>query len=133
MCRLKLDLRGAGTAELLERVRGCEAAVVEHEPSALPSCASLDGADEQNVVAGAVLRMVATFEPCNATRNQRRARGAQPICDVDKAIGVWPGKSAREIHLIVGEYVDYIALSALEGREAACTAVKTPDDERRVE
>ena len=114
-------------------MRGREAPVVEHEPGALPSRASLDGADEQNVIPHAVLHVVATFEPRNATCNQRRPRGAQPIHHVNEAIGMRPGKSAGEVHLIVREHVDRVALGALEGGEASRAAIKAPHDERWVE
>ena len=114
-------------------MRGSEAAMVEHEPGALSSRAGLDRADEQNVIARPVSCMVAALEPRDATCDQRRARGAQPIRDVGKAIGVRPGKATREIHLIVREHVDYVTLRGLECGEATGMAIEAPQDERWVE
>ena len=109
-------------------MRGREATVVENESRAFPTCASLHRADEQDVIARPVSRVVAALEPCDAAGDQRRARSAQRIRDVGKAIGVRPGKAARQLHLIVREHVDYVALGTLEGGETARVAIEAPHD-----
>ena len=109
-------------------MRGREAAVVEHESGAFPPCAGLDRANEQDVIACPVSRMVSALEPRDAAGDQRRARSAQRIDDVGKAIGVRPGKAARQLHLIVREHIDYVALGALEGGETARVAIEAPHD-----
>ena len=73
---------------LRQRTRGGIATVVKHEADAVASLAAFDFADEQQVISGAVLGVVAAFEPRHAAFDQRRARGADPIRHASEAIGV---------------------------------------------
>ena len=90
-------------------------------------------ADEQHVIAGAMPRVVAAFEPCDAAVDQRDAGAAQPIVDALEAVRVRPRKPAREIDLVVRQHVDRVVLGALQRREALRAPVEAPHDERRVE
>src|SRR5262249_41008647 len=70
------------------------AAMMEHESLAVAARAGLDFADEQDVIARAVPRMMPAFEPRDAAVDQRRIRGAQAIADAREAIDMRPRKTA---------------------------------------
>ena len=88
-------------------------------PGAVAALAGLDLADEQHVVAGAMPRVVAAFEPRDAAVDQRRIGAAQPVRDAVEAVGVRPREPARELDLVVREHVDRVALGVLEARRGS--------------
>src|SRR5205085_3215934 len=93
----------------------------------------LDLADEKHMIADGNPRMVAAFQPGDASVDQRRGGVAELIGHAGKAVGVRPRESPRDIDLVVGKHVDRIAGRLLEARKAARPAAETPDDQRRIE
>ena len=62
--------------------------MVEHEADAVAALAGLDMADEQHVIAGAMHRVMAAFEPRDAAFDQRRVGGAEAERNAVEAIGM---------------------------------------------
>jgi len=106
---------------------------MEHQGRILPAAARHHFADEQHMIACAMLCMVPALEPRHASDDERGARIAEPEFDPFEAIGVRPGKPSRELHLVVRQHVDRVVLGFFECGEACCGAVQAPDDEWRLE
>src|SRR5512143_4370215 len=106
------------TRNSFQRTRRAVAAVVKHESAPAPPLARLDLAQEEDVVAGAVRRVVAALEPRDAAVDQRRVGGAQPVRDARETVDVRPRNAASELDLVVREHVDRVALGRLERGEA---------------
>src|SRR2546428_9129675 len=92
---------------------------------------SQDFADEKNVVARRVKRVMPAFEPCRAAFDQRRIGLAKAECHACEAISVWTRKAARELDLIVREHVDHVLRGTFEDRQAARAAREAPYHEWR--
>ena len=99
----------------------------------MPVSAGVDLTDEQHMIARGMKRVMTAFKPRRAALDQRRASRSHAMCDSGEAIGVRPRKPARKLYLIMSEDIDHVALRAFEHRQAARSARKTPDDERRIE
>jgi hypothetical protein len=97
---------------------------------------ALDGdhfPDEDHVVARAMSRVVAAFEPCDAAVDQRRVRPAEAKRHAREAVGMRAREPAREFHLRGGEHVDGIALGRVEYGEVRRALRDRPQHERRLE
>src|SRR5512132_1876439 len=74
-------------------------AMDEHEADTRPALAVLDLADEEHVVADALLREVPALEPCHTAVDERRIGAPEPIGDACEAILVRLRKAPRELDL----------------------------------
>src|SRR6185295_18346840 len=116
-----------------ERAGRREASVVEHEPDTAAALAVLHLADEQRVIAGRVLRVVTTFEPRDATVDQRCAGEAEAMRHAGKAVAVRLREATRKLYLVVREHVDDVAFGSAKRGHRRRAGVEAPDDQRRVE
>ena len=57
-------------------------------------------ADEDDVITGGMPRVMAAFEPCDATVDQGRIRPPEPMRDAGKTVGVRMREAARQIGLL---------------------------------
>ena len=69
-------------------MRGGIAAVVKHEADAVAPLAAFDFSDEQQVIAGAMLCVVAALEPGDAAFDQRRTGGPDSIRHAGETVGM---------------------------------------------
>ena len=83
-------------------------------------------ADEYNVVARLVARVVPAFEPRDATVDQWSVGPAEAMHDPGEPIGMGTRKATCEIDLPGGEHVHRVALRGVERGEAAGTARDRP-------
>jgi hypothetical protein len=74
---------------------------MEYEPGAIPALAGFDPPDEQHVIAGAVHRVVAALEPCDAALDQRRVGGAEAERHAVEAVGVLAPSAPTDVDATV--------------------------------
>ena len=93
----------------------------------------LDAAEEDDVVAAVIARLVAAFEMRGAAIDHRRAVVRHDVRDIEEAVVMRAGEALGELDLIGRQDVDDEMRCLLEGGQALRIERLAPQHERRVE